>query len=146
MVELSACFDNDLLSRIVTKHVNKKISELIKWYTAINDPVKYLPDGYTEGECREIVGSLLEYIEDPEIRPLTDLRMQFALACILEEEESVTDINRELSAGFSVEDRRILKGSLPEDIMEYYESYDNYRDLLLPDNSYLDLAGKSWNA
>ena len=72
--------------------------------------------------------------------------MQFALACILEEEESVTDINRELSAEFSDEDRMLLKEFLPEDIIEHYESYDNYRDLLLPDNSYLNLAGKSLNA
>ena len=107
---------------------------------------EYSPEGYTESECCKIIESLLDHIEDPDIRPLTDLRMQFALACILEEEESVTDINRELSAEFSDEDRRILKESLPEDIIEYYESYDNYRDLLLPDNSYLDLADKSLNA
>lgn len=146
MISLSASFDDNVVSAIVCKHVNRGIADLIKWYTAINDPVKYLPDGYTEGECCKIIESLLEYIEDPEIRPLTDLRMQFALACILEEEESVTDINRELSAEFSDEDRMLLKEFLPEDIIEHYESYDNYRDLLLPDNSYLNLAGKSLNA
>ena len=146
MILLSTQF-NDIVSEfIITKHINQKTLDLINWYTAINDPIKYLPDGYTKGECREIVKFLFEYIEDPKIRPLTDLRMQFALACILEEEESVTDINRELSAEFSDEDRRILRESLPEDIVEYYESYDNYRDLLLPDNSYLDLADKSLSA
>jgi len=134
------------IEKIILKHVNSKVKDLINWYTTINDPIKYLPDGYTEGECREIVGSLLEHIADPEIRPLEDPRMQFALAFILEEEEIITDINRELSAEFSDEDRRILRESLPEDIVEYYESYDNYRDLLLPDNSYLDLADKSLSA
>lgn len=146
MTPISVEFDNNRISLLICKHVNKKTIDLIKWYTAINDPIKYLPDGYTEGECREIVGSLLEHIADPEIRPLEDPRMQFALACILEEEEIITDINRELSAEFSNEDRRILRESLPEDIVEYYESYDNYRDLLLPDNSYLDLADKSLSA
>ena len=31
---------------------------------------------------------------------------------------------------------------LPEDTIRYYENYDNFKDLLLPDNSYLDLAMK----
>lgn len=146
MIPIAASIESLTVEEIIIKHVNLKVTALINWYTAINDPIKYLPDGYTEGESCEIVKSLLEHIEDPEIRPLTDLRMQFALACILEEEEIITDINRELSAEFSDEDRRILRESLPEDIVEYYESYDNYRDLLLPDNSYLDLADKSLSA
>ncbi len=146
MVNLSVQINDDIPATIIRKHINKKTVDLINWYTTINDPIKYLPDGYTEGECREIVGSLLEHFADPEIRPLEDPRMQFALACILEEEEIIIDINRELSAEFSDEDRRILRESLPEDIVEYYESYDNYRDLLLPDNSYLDLADRSLNA
>ena len=146
MIPLSVDFDDNTISKIVYKHINGKTEDLIKWYTAINNPTRYLPDGYTVGECCEIVGSLLEYIEDSEIRPLTDQRMQFALACILEEEEVKTDINQELSAEFSNEDHRILRASLPEEIIKYYESYDNYRDLLLPDNSYLDLADRSLNA
>ena len=146
MIPISVEFDDTSIALFICKHVNRRIADLINWYTAINNPIKYLPDGYTEGECRGIVKSLLEHIEDPKIKPLTDLRMQFALACILEEEEIITDINRELSAEFSDEDRRILSKSLTEDIIKYYESYDNYRDLLLPDNSYLDLADKSLNA
>lgn len=146
MIPISVEFDDTSIALFICKHVNRRIADLINWYTAINNPIKYLPDGYTEGECREIVKSLLEHIEDPKIRLLTDLRMQFALACILEEEEIITDINRELSAEFSDDDRRILRESLPEEIIKYYESYDNYRDLLLPDSSYLDLADKSLNA
>ena len=146
MISLSVEFDNNNISTFIHKHINRKTADLIKWYTAINNPTRYLPDGYTVGECCEIVESLLEHIEDPEIRPLTDQRMQFALACILEEEEVKTDINQELSAEFSDDDRRILRESLPEDIIKYYESYDNYRDLLLPDNSYLDLADRLLNA
>ena len=146
MILINAVFDNNDVTYIINSHVNNRVLSLINWYTAINGPVKYLPDGYTEGECYKIIESLIEYIEDPEIRPLTDQRMQFALACILEEEEAITDMDRELYAGFSDEESRILKESLPEDLIKYYESYDNYRDLLLPDNSYLDLADKSLNA
>ena len=146
MIELTVQIGDERIEQIIRKHINRKALDLINWYTAINDPVKYLPDGYTEGECCNIIESLLDYIEDPEIRPLTDQRMQFVLACILEEEEVITDLNRELSAEFSDEERRILRESLPEDIVEYYESYDNYRDLLLPDNSYLDLADRLLNA
>lgn len=143
MIPVNVIFDdNECVEKIIQTHVNRKIASLINWYTALNDSTRYLPDGYTRDECQKILESLTEHVEDSDIRLLADQKMQFALSCILEEEELVTDPDRELSARFSDEDRSVLIKLLPEDMIEYYESYDHYRDLLLPETSYLDLADR----
>ena len=142
MLLINSIFDNNYISNIVSKHINQKAEELINWYTALKKPSAFLPDGFPENEAEEVIRRLQYAVQRNETVELNDRRLQFALSCILEEEERVTEAGRELSAEFSNDDRRELEKYLPDEIIRYYESYDHFRDLLIPDTGYLDLAMK----
>lgn len=140
MIEITTEFSDRNITKIVRKHINRKTSDIINWYSAINKPSKYLPNGYSDKESEAVIQSLLKIIEDDEIVDLSDPLKQFALSCILEEEERITNEMFEGSATFSDEDLTELKKVLSDEDISYFESYDNFRDLLLTNNDYLDLA------
>ena len=142
MLSINVVFDDKKVGSCITKHVNDKTQNLINWYTSTNEASDFLPYGFSSAESEDVIRLLKRAVESDELLELTDHRLQFALSCILEEEEKITDINRGLSAKFTEDDRMKLAEYLPEDTIRYYENYDNFKDLLLPDNSYLDLAMK----
>ena len=142
MLLINVVFDNIEICNYITKHVNDKTEDLINWSTSTNEASSFLPYGFSSAESEEVICLLKQAVESDELLELTDPRLQFALSCILEEEEKITNMNRGLSARFTEDDRMRLAKYLPEDTIRYYENYDNFRDLLLPDNSYLDLAMK----
>ena len=140
MIPISAIFDKDSIAGIVLRHINNKTVDLIKWYSEIRKPSAFLPEGFSDSVSKEAIELLLESIESPKVKELSDWKLRFALSCFLEEEERIIVKEQELSASFSAEDRRILEEYLPEKDIEYYESYDNFRGLIIPDSSYLDMA------
>lgn len=140
MIEITTEFSDENITKIVRKHINRKTSDIINWYSAINKPSKYLPNGYSDKESEAVIQSLLKIIEDDKIVDLSDPLKQFTLSCILEEEERITNEMYEGSANFSDEDLAELKKVLSDEDISYFESYDNFRDLLLTNNDYLDLA------
>jgi len=143
MIKLSAVLSDEEINSIITIHINNKTLDLINWHTALKEPSAFLPYGFSVSESEEIIQKLKEAVQSQEIIELNDYRLQFALSCILEEEEKVTDESQELSAEFSYNDRRELEKYLPEKAIRYYENYDHFRDLLIPDSSYLDEAMKN---
>ena len=142
MINITAQFSDKKVAQIIIKHINKKTSEIINWYCSLNKPSKYLPNGYSDEASEKIIQSLKEIIEDEKINELKDHKMQFALSCILEEEERVIDEMLELSATFSHTDHIELEKVLCDKDIRYFENYDNFRDLLLSDNAYLDILEK----
>lgn len=143
MIGIQAIISNEAIYKIVQKHINKKTADLITWYIALKKPSTFLPDGFPEGEAEEVIRLLQDAVQSEETVELNDHRLQFALSCILEEEEKVTDVRKGLSAEFSDNDRRGLEKYLPEEEIRYLESYDHFRDLLIPDTGYLDIAMKN---
>ena len=143
MIKLSAVLSDEEINSIITIHINNKTLDLINWHTALKEPSSFLPYGFSDSESEETIQKLKEAVQSPEIIELNDYRLQFALSCILEEEEKVTDESQELSAEFSYNDRIELEKCLPKEVIRYYEDYDHFRDLLIPDSSYLDEAMKN---
>lgn len=136
MVNLSVQISDDIPATIIRKHINEKALALVNWYSTLNKPSKYLPDDCSDKEAEEVIKSLMELFESEDIIELKDKNMKFALSCILEEEEMVIDMDKELSAEFCDQDRKALKKYLPNEDISYYESYDHFRDLLLPEGIY----------
>lgn len=145
MIPINAVFDDIGITEIITNHINDKTAALINWHTALKKPSTFLPDGFTESEAEEVIRLLQHAVQSEEIVELNDRRLQFALSCILEEEEKVTDAGKELSAEFSEDERRELEKHLPEEEIRYYESYDHFRDLIISDTDYLNIAMKNRN-
>ena len=145
MIKILTFFTDDALAQIMEKHINNKTLDLINWHTALKKPSTFLPDGFTESEAEEVIRLLQHAVQSEEIVELNDRRLQFALSCILEEEEKVTDAGKELSAEFSEDERRELEKHLPEEEIRYYESYDHFRDLIISDTDYLNIAMKNPN-
>ena len=143
MIDIQVLISDEVICDIVRHHINNKTIDLINWHTALKEPSAFLPYGFSDSESEEIIKKLKEAIHTQEIIELNDYRLQFALSCILEEEERVTDESQELSAEFSYNDRRELEKYLPEEVIKYYENYDHFRDLLIPNSSYLDEAMKN---
>lgn len=136
MVNLSVQISDDIPATIIRKHINEKAFDLISWYSTLNKPSKYLPDGYSDKEAEAVIRALMDLFEAKDIIELKDNKMKFALSCILEEEEMVIDMDKELSAEFSDQDREVLKKYFPNEDISYYESYDHFRELLLPEGIY----------
>lgn len=145
MIPINAVFDDIGITEIITNHINDKTAALINWHTALKKPSTFLPDGFTESEAEEVIRLLQHAVQSEEIVELNDRRLQFALSCILEEEEKVTDAGKELSAEFSEDERGELEKHLPEEEIRYYESYDHFRDLIISDTDYLNIAMKNRN-
>lgn len=143
MIPINAVFDDIGITEIITNHINDKTAALINWYTALKEPSSFLPDGFSESEAEEVICLLQDAVRCREIVEMDDQRLQFALSCILEEEEKVTDAGKELSAEFSEDERRELEKHLPEEEIRYYENYDHFRDLIIPDTDYLNIAMKN---
>ena len=143
MIPINAVFDDIGITEIITNHINDKTAALINWYTALKEPSSFLPDGFSESEAEEVICLLQDAVRCREIVEMDDQRLQFALSCILEEEEKVTEAGKELSAEFSEDERRELEKHLPEEEIRYYENYDHFRDLIIPYTDYLNIAMKN---
>ena len=145
MILITSVIVDQNINTIVENHINCKLLDIINWHTALKKPSTFLPDGFTESEAEEVIRLLQHAVQSEEIVELNDRRLQFALSCILEEEEKVTDAGKELSAEFSEDERRELEKHLPEEEIRYYESYDHFRDLIISDTDYLNIAMKNRN-